>query len=270
MEWIVQQSWHSGGIVTNGMSALGIAQFAVAVLRSPHHAGMWIDWASPSGTSPSHPLYLSFISISFPACLPLPRAPRSACNLSLTHATVFTQLSFPQGCFRQHDITGWLTATARDAADIMLVSHCSPIRLLQYIPRDALPCSLCSRTITTTRLGGRLRCCPPCLASACQLSSRADTSTSWSRSHIPTFPPSFPPNLHTSTDVSLSNCSALKHPHPRAQCQAGKPWAPTAVSYSEFPATTLDLPLTAALQDSSLTLTTLACRLIHKLTGSTG
>jgi galactose-1-phosphate uridylyltransferase len=47
---------------------------------------------------------------------------------------VFTQLSFPQGCFRQHDITGWLNATARDAADIMLVSNRSPIRILQYIP----------------------------------------------------------------------------------------------------------------------------------------
>jgi predicted acyl esterase len=52
MEWIALQSWHLGGIVTNGMSALGIAQFAVAVLQSPHHAGMWIDWASPSGKSP--------------------------------------------------------------------------------------------------------------------------------------------------------------------------------------------------------------------------
>lgn len=49
MEWIAGQSWHRGGVVTNGMSALGIVQFAVAVLNSPHHAGMWIDWASPSG-----------------------------------------------------------------------------------------------------------------------------------------------------------------------------------------------------------------------------
>jgi hypothetical protein len=39
---------------------------------------------------------------------------------------VFTQLSFPQGCFRQHDITGWLNATARDAADIMLVPTVPP------------------------------------------------------------------------------------------------------------------------------------------------
>ena len=51
MEWIALQPWHTGGIVTNGMSALGIVQFAAAVLRSPHHAGMWIDWASPSGKS---------------------------------------------------------------------------------------------------------------------------------------------------------------------------------------------------------------------------
>ena len=55
MEWIAKQSWHAGGIVTNGMSALGIVQFAVAVLRSPHHAGMWIDWASPSGKTNEAP-----------------------------------------------------------------------------------------------------------------------------------------------------------------------------------------------------------------------
>ena len=81
MEWIAQQSWHLGGIVTNGMSALGIAQFAVAVLRSPHHAGMWIDWASPSGKSPFRPFHFSFKSFLFPARIHSSRASRHASNL---------------------------------------------------------------------------------------------------------------------------------------------------------------------------------------------
>jgi predicted acyl esterase len=102
MEWIALQSWHSGGIVTNGMSALGIVQFAVAVLRSPHHAGMWIDWASPSGKSATR-FTIHAVSVCPHEC------------------AVFSQLSFPQGCFRQHDVTGWLNATARDAPDIMQV-----------------------------------------------------------------------------------------------------------------------------------------------------
>ncbi len=109
MEWIANQSWHSSGIVTNGMSALGIVQFAVAVRRSPHHAGMWIDWASPSGersNAQGRSLRAYFCSYLF----------------SFPHA-VFSQLSFPQGCFRQHDVTGWLNATARDAPDIMQVSR---------------------------------------------------------------------------------------------------------------------------------------------------
>jgi hypothetical protein len=38
---------------------------------------------------------------------------------------VFSQLSFPQGCFREHDITGWLNATARDAPEVMQVTHVS-------------------------------------------------------------------------------------------------------------------------------------------------
>jgi predicted acyl esterase len=68
MEWISSQKWHSGGIVTNGMSALGIVQFAAAVLRSPYHAGMWIDWATPSGvllrSSASLPLARSLLQLT--------------------------------------------------------------------------------------------------------------------------------------------------------------------------------------------------------------
>jgi hypothetical protein len=45
-------------------------------------------------------------------------------SFSRMHA-VFSQLSFPQGCFREHDITGWLNATARDAPEVMQVTHVS-------------------------------------------------------------------------------------------------------------------------------------------------
>jgi predicted acyl esterase len=108
MEWIAKQHWHEGGIVTNGMSALGIAQFVVAVLNSPHHAGMWIDWASPSGTSNNEREAASARPILSQAS-------------SHTNAAVFSQLSFPQGCFRQNDVTGWLNATARDSPEVMQV-----------------------------------------------------------------------------------------------------------------------------------------------------
>ena len=42
MEWIAKQSWHAGGIVTNGMSALGIVQFAVAVRRRSSSLSVWL------------------------------------------------------------------------------------------------------------------------------------------------------------------------------------------------------------------------------------
>ena len=150
MAWIAQQPWHAGGIATNGASALGIVQFAVAVLRSPHHAGMWIDWASPSG---KHVMLRPRAALltSTHAC---PSHSRRVCLLNLFQ--VFSQLSFPQGCFRQHDVTGWLNATARDAPDIMRVRAAALCKaVVCLLPRDASARSLCDAAAEIARLRGR-------------------------------------------------------------------------------------------------------------------
>jgi hypothetical protein len=106
------------------------------------------------------------------------RAPRHYI-FSLSHA-VFSQLSFPQGCFREHDITGWLNATARDAPDIMQVTLIS-------LPVASLVASLISLSsysklaIMLGQHGSPLSCCPCCPMSQLQPSFKADTSISWSR-----------------------------------------------------------------------------------------